>query len=261
MAMADAVDSVALAALPPEVDGETERLRSPTAVICGNNWPRTTSTLSRADSSLKAAEITFGLFFAARSRTSSRAVGKAGRSRGSRSRPGGRPTARACIIGPADFELAFRRDALRHRLVERGTRLGDVGAGQLTSLGADPGSLEFLSQHILIIAIDLDQALIAHHVEIGLSDRLKHGRLDRQGQRPRRLDRVDRLPRLRLSAAATIDWLGQAQIERGRFGMRINRRARLNRFGAYDVSCLTGMSNCRPPVRQRLRHQLIGRPQ
>jgi hypothetical protein len=50
--------------------------------------------------------------------------------------PAGRVADGACIIGPADLELALGGDPLRRRLLERGLRLGDVGAGQLADLGA-----------------------------------------------------------------------------------------------------------------------------
>ena len=119
----------------------------------------------------------------------------------------------AGVIGPADLQLALGGDALRRRLLERGLRLGDIGAGQLADFGADPGHFELLAEDIFVVAIDLDQALIAHHVEIGLGDRLEHRGLDGQGQRPRRLYGIDRLPGLRLGAAAAIDLLGRGQIE------------------------------------------------
>ena len=71
-----------------------------------------------------------------------------------------------------------------------------------------------LLQHLLVVAADLDQGLVAHDVEIGLGDRLEHRGFDRKGLRARRLHRVDRLPRLRLGAAAAIDRLGDLQVER-----------------------------------------------
>jgi hypothetical protein len=84
--------------------------------------------------------------------------------------PAGRAADGAGIIGPADLQLALGGDALHRRLLERGLRLGDVGAGQLADFGADPGHFELSAEDIFVVAIDLDQALIAHHVEIGLGD-------------------------------------------------------------------------------------------
>jgi hypothetical protein len=104
----------------------------------------------------------------------------------------------ACVIGPADLEPALGGDTLRDRLLETRLRLRDIGARQLPLLGADPRRRQFLADHIFVAAIDLEEALVAHDVELGLRDCLKHRCLDRKGLRPRRLDSVDRLPRLRL---------------------------------------------------------------
>jgi len=50
-----AVDVVAEVLTPAELAAEIARLRSPVAETCGSSWPRTTSMLSRAASSVKAA--------------------------------------------------------------------------------------------------------------------------------------------------------------------------------------------------------------
>src|ERR1700730_13547024 len=187
-----AVDVVAEVLAPAEVAAEIARLRSPVAEICGSSWPRTTSMLSRAASSGKAAEMTFGLAPAARVSASSRVAGTAGRPRtrpvARRGEPARRIADGAGVIGPADFELALGGDDLRFRLLERGLRLRQIGAGQLADLGADPRRFEFLAKHIFVVAVDREQVLVAHDVEIGLRHRLEDRRLDRQGLRPGRLD-------------------------------------------------------------------------
>ena len=161
----------------------------PTTEICGSSWPRTTSILSRAASSAKFAEMTLKLLLAARLSASSRVAGSAGRSRGSISRPGrmadgtdifGPAVSRAlpCWVTNVPWACASEDFGLRH-----------IGAGHF----ADPKTvlrrLELLAQHLDVVAVDLDQRLVAHHVEIGLRNRLEHRGLDRQGLRPRRLAR------------------------------------------------------------------------
>jgi hypothetical protein len=72
-----------------ETEGAKLRLRSPTKLMVGNNWPRTRSILSRAANSVNIAEMTFGLLLAASVSASSRVAGSTGRSRGCTSLPGG----------------------------------------------------------------------------------------------------------------------------------------------------------------------------
>jgi hypothetical protein len=140
-------------------------------------------------------------------------------------------------------------------------RLGDIGAGQLADLRANSGRFEFLAEDIFVVAVDREQVLVAHDVEIGLRHPLEHRGLDRQGLRPRCLDDVDGLPQLRLGAAATIDLLRRGQIERGGVAVGIRSRACRRRLGTHAVPGLAGKGDRRPPIRQSLRHYLIGRPQ
>jgi hypothetical protein len=148
----DAVVVVPADEMPPAVlAGETARLRSPTVETCGSSWPRTTSMLSRAASSVKPAEMTFRLFLAGEGQ---RLLGGC-RQGGALARQGeaaGRMADGAGIIGAADLELTLGGDHLRFRLLVRGLLLGDVGAGQFADLGADARRFEFLTQHVFVVA-------------------------------------------------------------------------------------------------------------
>ena len=182
----------------------------PTTEICGNSWPRTTSILSRAASSANVAEITLKLLFAARLSASSRVAGSAGRSRGNISLPG-RMADGPDIFGPAYLEGALLGDQGALGLRQRGLGLRHVGAGDFADAETVLGRLELLAQDLDVVAVDLDQGLVANHVEIGHRDGLKDRGLDRQGLRPRRLDGVDRLAGLRLGPAAAVDRLVQLE--------------------------------------------------
>jgi hypothetical protein len=56
----------------------------------------------------------------------------------------------AGVVGPADLELALGGDDLSFRLLERGLRLRQIGAGQLADLDADPRRFEFLAEPICV---------------------------------------------------------------------------------------------------------------
>ncbi len=201
------------------IEGAYERLRPPTSEICGNSWPRTTSMLSRAASSAKVAEITLKLLFAARLSASSRVAGSAGRSRGNTNLPGGWPTARtysARLISsvPCGDEGALglrqRRLGLRH-----------VGAGDLADTEAVLGRFELLAQNLHVVAVDLDQCLVANDVEIGHRNRLEYRGLDCEGLRSSRLHGIDRLAGLRHGPAAPVNRLGYLESEAVRIKGRI----------------------------------------
>ena len=206
------------------IEGANERSRPPTSEICGSNWPRTTSMLSRAASSAKLAEITLKLAVAARVSASSRVTGSVGRSRGSSSLPGAWPTTRTysawlCRSVPSAevrVPMACASDdsaCATSVRVTSPTRKRSCVASSCLRNTCD------------VVAIDLDQSLVANHVEIGLGDRLKHRGLDREGLRPGRLHRVDRLPGLGHGATAGIDRLGHLEIEavliKGRIGAQL----------------------------------------
>ncbi len=141
--------------------------------------------------------------------------------------------------------------------------LRDIGSGDLADPEPVTRRFKLLAQHLFVVAVDFDQRLIADDVDIGLRDSLEHGGFDPEGLGPRRLHGIDRLTRLRLGAAAAIDRLGDIEIDRAADIAEELRRRR----GAANIRCLdpdavvprlAGDGDCRPPIRQGLRHRLVG---
>src|SRR5713226_6122813 len=102
------------------------------------------------------------------------------------------------IFGPAylEYTLLINQGALGLR--ERRLGLRHIGAGDFADTETVLGGLELLAQDLDVVAVDLEQGLVANHVEIGLSNRLEDRGLHRQGLRPGRLYGIDRLSGLRL---------------------------------------------------------------
>src|SRR5262249_22827690 len=90
--------------------------------------------------------------------------------------------------------------------------LRDIGAGDFTDAEAVLRRFELLAQDRHIVALDLDQLLIADDIEIGHRDGLENRGLDRQRLRPRRFDSIDRLPGLRHRPAAAVDRLRRLEL-------------------------------------------------
>jgi hypothetical protein len=120
---------------------------------------------------------------------------------------------------------------------------------------------ELLAQDFLVVAGYLDERLIADAVEISLHHRLEDRGLDRERLRPRRLHRVGRLRGLRLGTAAAIDGLVHLNLQCPRGQVDIaGRREQLRRIDRVDVlEAGVGVEgDRRPPIRERLRHLLVG---
>ena len=156
---------------PAEVAAEIARLRSPVAEICGSSWAAHDVDVVACGEFGEAGRDDVGVaprgegqrLFAGGGQN--RALARQGQA-------AGRVADGAGIIGPADLELALGGDPLRRRLLERGLRLGDVGTGQLADLGTDAGRFELLAEDIFVVAVDREQVLVAHDVEISLRHRL-----------------------------------------------------------------------------------------
>ena len=167
----------------------------------------------------------------------------------------------ADILGPAWASVPSAGGQGADGLRQRRFGLRDIGAGHLADPEAVLRRFELLLQHLDVVAVDLDQGLVFDHVEISLGHRLEYRGFDRQGLRPRRLDRVYRLTRLRQRAAAGVDRLGDLQIEVVLIKGQIRSRHRRLRKTAASAADLAGEVDGRAPARQRLRHLLVGRPQ
>ena len=175
--------------------------------------------------------------------------------------PAGRVADLARVIGAADFELARGVDPLRGRLGERGFGLRDIRSGDLTDPKPVAGRFQLPTQHRFVVLGDFDQCLVAHDIEIGLRHRLKHRRLDPERLGARGLYGVDCLPGLRLGATAPIQRLRDSKVDRpgGKAGKN-GPRAPRGRTSPGKPS-VAGKCHRRPPVRKRLRHLLVGRPE
>src|SRR5438132_12772122 len=121
---------------------------------------------------------------------------------------------RADVFGPAYLEITLSGDQLTNRLCEGGLGLSDIGAGHLAHSKTVLGRLELLAEDRHVVAVDLEQGLIAHHVEMGLGNSLEHRSFDQQGLRPRRFYEVDRLAGLRCGASAAVELLCRGDGER-----------------------------------------------
>src|SRR5262249_52073250 len=164
---------------------------------------------------------------------------------------------RADIFGPAYLEVTLGRDQLTDRLRQGCLGLCDIGAGYLADAKTVLGRLELLAEDRHIVAVNLEQGLIAHDVEMGLGNSLEHRSLDRQGLRPRRLHEVDRLTGLRCRTSATVDLLCRRGGERVWSGLSMAGTDRgLRRCGR--IARLAGEVDRWAPISQRLRNLLVG---
>ena len=238
-------------------DGANSRPALPTSEICGSSWLLTTSILSRAASCAKFAEITLKLLFAASACASSRVAGKAGRSRGNSNTPGAWPmvrtySARLCASVPS-AEVRVPTACANEDF-----GLCNIGSGDFADPKAILRRLELLAQNLNVVAVDFNESLIAHDVEIGLRHRLEHQGLDGERLRPRRFDRVHRLPGLRDRVATAVNRLRDLQIDRVREKRRI--LAPDGWLGeAHPIAAhLAGKIDRRAPAGERLRNLLVG---
>ena len=108
---------------------------------------------------------------------------------GRQHQPARRMTDRADKIGAAGLELALGGDAVGGCLRQRQFGLGHVGAGHLADAKAFARRIELLFQHRLVVAVDLDQSLVAVGIEKRLNDRLEDRGLDGEGLGTRRTRR------------------------------------------------------------------------
>jgi hypothetical protein len=150
-------------------------LRSPTIDTCGSSWPRTTSTLSRAASSVKSPRSRSKLLLAASASASSRVAGK--------------PDARAaCISRRADDRRPARNWPAGLEVPSALIRCAVACASEDSACATSVRVTSPTRNRSRVASScrrrparccgDLDQRLVAHDVEIGLGDRLKDRGLD-----------------------------------------------------------------------------------
>src|SRR5438270_8815443 len=116
------------------------------------------------------------------------------------------------VFSPAYLKLTLRGDKGTLSLSERGLGLCHISPGHLTNAKTVLGRLELFAQDLHIVAVDLDQGLVANHVEICHRNRLEYRGLDRQGLRPCRLYSIDRLPGLRHGPAPPVNRLDRLEL-------------------------------------------------
>jgi hypothetical protein len=177
----------------------------------------------------------------------------------------------ADIFGATYFECALLGDQRALGLRQRGLRLRNICARDFADPKPVLRRLELLAQHLHIVALHLNQSLVANDIEIGHRDGLKHRSFDRQGLRPRGLHRVYRLTRLRDGAAAAVDRLRGLELHEVRPGNRVLHGSSLaccefrsvgrSLQGCCGNSGLARECDSRAPERQRLRNLLVRCPQ
>jgi len=137
------------------------------------------------------------------------------------------------------------------RLCERRFGLRYIGAGDFTDTEAVLGCFELLAQDIHIIAVNFEQRLVAHHVEICHRDGLENRGLDRQRLRPRRFDSIDCLPGLRHRPAAAVDRLRRLELHQIWSGLDVKAIGGGRREGGLErrgtVADLAGEIDRRTP--------------
>src|SRR4029077_10940351 len=118
-----------------------------------------------------------------------------------------RASYRTDVFGPAVLEVALSGDQVADSLSERGFGLRDISAGHFADAKPILSCLKLLTENRHVVAVYLDQRLVAHYVEISLGYGLEHQGFDRQGLGSRRLYKVDRLAGLRHGAPPSVDRL------------------------------------------------------